>query len=209
MSWKKCLLQSTTKFRILLYRHKRYVSLHIFGSFPKALYQSFSLGFNSEPLPSSTAEQIISPSARRRVVLRQPLSAVRSGAAWIGCSLPTRSAEPSSQGYIAQKKIWWEVVACVAASVLSAISTREEKGIKITWTFISCKAQIAAGKWVQSCFSTMWERTLLFLPLSLFLVVVQLWSLCIPSFPQVIIHVPFARQDRWGGCLLSSFRGGE
>lgn len=71
MSVKQCLLQSTTKFRILLYRHKGYVSLHIFGSFPAALYQSFSLVFNSEPLPSSTAEQITSPSASRRVFLQQ------------------------------------------------------------------------------------------------------------------------------------------
>lgn len=60
-SLKKCLLQSTIKFRILLYRHKGYVSLHMYGSFPKALCQSFSLVFNSEPLPSSTAEQITSP----------------------------------------------------------------------------------------------------------------------------------------------------
>lgn len=43
-----CLLQSTSKFRILLYRE--YVSLHILGSFPKALYQSFSLVFSSKPL---------------------------------------------------------------------------------------------------------------------------------------------------------------
>lgn len=131
----KCLLQSTTKIRILLHRQKAYVSLHMFGSFPKASYQSFSLVFNSEPL--------------HLAVLSRSLHLVRAG----GSSCSTNSPSPSSdQRHLSAWSIhmWHKaqltdgkrrygekicVPAPVAASVLSAISRLRRKGHQDSMSF--------------------------------------------------------------------------
>lgn len=140
----------------------------MFGSFPKASYQSFLCLILSHSISQCWADLFtLCEQEGLPAVPTAPLRRLTRGTSVPGPS--TCGTKPSSQMEkedMVRRSVFqplWQPQ-CFLPSL-----DWEEKDIRVAWAFVSCKARTAAAEGLHSCTSATYESILLFPPLSVFL----------------------------------------